>query len=227
MSEDEEMKKFVFVILYFVVLQCGFSQSFPLPNLQGGWERIVIENFGSFDIPPTMELQGGSYLKTKKALESILKMNQSTFQIIVQQKGLNDRTSEGYSRYARVMFKTETGSRDTELIIDFDVKQFTPSEISGLNDMYKGAMQIQSASTGLKLLEWYPLKIEIINGMSCIHTSYIRQLSNNEPVIVHQYSFFNYDYDHTFILSYRQNEKDYWEKDFMTILNSLRIRKRE
>jgi hypothetical protein len=221
------MKKYFVFVLYLVVLQYGFSQTFPLPILQNGWERIVIENIGNFDIPPTMELQGGAYLKTKNALENILKMNQSTFQIIIQQKGLNDLTSEGYSRYARVMFKTDMGSRDSELILDFDVKQFTSDDISGLNDVYKRALQIGFTNSGQKLLEWYPLKIEIINGMSCIHTNYKRQLNNNEPVIVHNYHFFNYDYEHTLILSYRQNERDYWEKDFVTILNSLRLRKRK
>ena len=220
------MKNRLLCALFFFSLQYAFTQSLPLPELKNGWERITIENIGSFDIPPTMELQDGAYQKIKNNLENILKMNLSIFQIIVQQKGLNDLNRDGFSRYARVMFKTEPGERDPELILDFDIRQFTPIDIAGLNDIYKGVAQMGFANTGLKLLEWYPLKIEKINGMSCIHTSYKRQLNNNEPVIVHNYNFFNYDYNHTLILSHRQNEKVYWEKDFLAILNSLRIKKR-
>jgi hypothetical protein len=221
------MKKISLFTLFLLLSQFTYSQSLPLPTLENGWERITIENIGSFDMPPTMELQGGAYQTIKRNLVgNILKMRQSTFQIIVQQKGLNNFSGEGFSRYARIMFKTETGSSDPELVLDFDTRSIPQSDISGLSDLYKGAAQLEFSNTGLKLLEWYPLQVEKINGMTCIHTSYKRQLDNNEPVIVHHYQFFNYDYDHTFMLSYRLNEKDYWENDFGKVLNSLRIRKR-
>jgi hypothetical protein len=154
-------------------------------------------------------------------------MNQTTFQIIIQQKGLNEFSNDGFLRYARVMFKTEEGSRDNDLILNMDISQFSRDDISGLNDIYKGATQLEFSNTGMKLLEWYPLRVEGINGMSSIHISYKRQVGNNQPVIVHNYHFFNYDYDHTFIMSYRENEKNYWEDDFIIILNSLRIKSRK
>jgi hypothetical protein len=174
-----------------------------------------------------MELQDGPYKLFKNMLINTLKMNQLTFQIVIQQKGLNNFSNDGFSRYARVMFKTETGSKDNELILNMDISQFSKDDISGLNDMYKGATQLEFSSTGMKLLVWYPLKVERINGMSCIHISYKRQIGNNQPVIVHNYHFFNYDYDHSFILSYREIEKEYWENDFKIILNSLRIKSRK
>jgi len=202
------------------------SQSDPMPILNDNWERIIIENVGSFDIPPTMELQDGPYKLNKNLLINTLSMNQMTSQIIVQQKELNNFSNDSFSRYARVMFKTETGSRDKGLFLNMDILRFSKDNISTLNDVYKDATQSELSSTGMKLLEWYPLKVEKINEMSCIHISYKRQMGNNQPVIVHNYLFFNYDYEHTFIMSYRENEKDYWENDFNIILNSLRIRNR-
>jgi hypothetical protein len=198
----------------------------PMPMLNENWERIIIENVGSFEIPPTMELQDGPYKLSKNLLINTLSMNQMISQIIVQQKGLNNSSNDGFSRYARVIFKTETGSRDKGLFLNMDILQFSKDNILTLNDFYKDATQSEFSSTGMKLLEWYPLKVEKINEMSCIHISYKRQMGNNQPVIEHTYHFFNYDYDHLFIMSYRENEKDYWENDFKIILNSLRIKKR-
>jgi hypothetical protein len=202
------------------------SQSDPMPIINDNWERIIIENVGSFDIPPTMELQDGPYKLNKNLLINTLSMNQMTSQIIVQQKGLNNFSNGSSSRYARIIFKTETGSRDKGLFLNMDILRFSKDNISTLNDVYKDVTQSELSSTGMKLLEWYPLQVEKINEMSCIHISYKRQMGNNQPVIVHNYLFFNYDYDHSFIMSYRENEKDYWENDFRIILNSLKIRNR-
>jgi uncharacterized protein Usg len=77
--------------------------------------------------------------------------------------------------------------------------------------------------TGLKLVEWYPLKMEKINGMSCIHISYKRQLQDSPFVLVHTYIFHNNDRGHTFTLSYRLSEIEYWQSDFDAILKSFRI----
>jgi len=221
------VKKLCLLVALVGIGSVVFSQS-SQPRLVSGWERITIENVASFDIPPTMELQNDPYkiIKQDKLVENILKIQQQTFQVIVQQKGLNENTEEGFSRYARVMFKTEPGSGDPDLNLNFDIGEFGPSDIAGLNEIYKGATIISFGNTGLKLLEWYPLKVEKINGMSCLHISYKRQLLNNEPVIVHVYNFFNVDYEHSLTLSYRLNEKDYWEKDFSLIVRSLRIIKK-
>jgi hypothetical protein len=196
----------------------------PLPPPLEGWERITIENVGSLDIPPSMELQGGYYQVIKESmLKKTLKTYQPTSQIIIQQKGLNDLEEEGFSKYARVMFKTEEGEK--ELTLDFNINEIPQGEIIGLDDVSRGLAQISFSNTGLKLIEWYPLKLEKINGMSCIHTSYKRQLNNNEPVMVNSYLFFNYDYNHILTMSYRLNEREFWEKDFQLILNSLHITK--
>ncbi|MDR1346951.1 MAG: hypothetical protein LBJ63_00755 [Prevotellaceae bacterium] len=75
----------------------------------------------------------------------------------------------------------------------------------------------------IKIIEWYHLKIEVINGMSCIHISYQRQLKDNAFVLVQTYIFHNYDRMHSLTLSYRLSEENYWKSDFTKILNNFRI----
>ena len=41
--------------------QFCFAQTLPPPTVPTGWERIYIKNVGSFDLPPTMEVQKGKY----------------------------------------------------------------------------------------------------------------------------------------------------------------------
>ena len=42
------------IILFVSILSCGQESS-----LEKDWTRIFIEEFGSFDLPPTMEIQNG------------------------------------------------------------------------------------------------------------------------------------------------------------------------
>jgi len=135
------------------------SQSNPMPILNDNWERIIIENVGSFDIPPTMELQDGPYKLNKNLLINTLSMNQMISQIIVQQKELNNFSNDSFSRYARIIFKTETGSRDKGLFLNMDILRFSKDNISTLNDVYKDATQSELSSiTTLFKLRIKPMK---------------------------------------------------------------------
>jgi len=196
----------------------------PLPELGVNWERFTIENVGSIDIPPTMELQEGDYkLFVNEIKQKVLKMEQQDNTITFQPVGVNETFRS--LRYARIMLATETG--DYDFTLDFNIKQFTETDIYDLNKI----LREQYVATlpfipGMKLLEWYPLKVEKLNGMSCVHTSYKRQLNNNAPVIVHEYQFQNIDMSHKLTLSYRETEKEYFLNDFDKVLASLRLNKR-
>jgi len=216
------MKRYLLLILF--TLQLLFAQIAPLPQLPKNWERFTIENIGSIDIPPTMELQEGAYKRFLNEIkQQVLKMNQSTNSITFQPAGAND--SFRSSRYARIILQTEKGDRD--LTLDFDIKDFSASDIRELNNMARDQYAESLPLTpGMKLLQWFPLKVEKVNGMSCIHISYKRQLGKNAPVTVHLYQFPNYDLSHTLTISYRDTEKDHFEKDFDTVLASFRLNKR-
>jgi hypothetical protein len=216
------MKKLTSILtLLFCAVQLCFAQTLPPPTVPTGWERIYIKNVGSFDLPPTMEVQKGKY---KEFVDEIKKIKGfDATQLTAQQKGLNEFSKEGFEKYARVMVETTFGSVGDFEKLNFNITQYTQADILDLSSTYKQQMQQSFLGTGLKLIEWYPLKIEKLNGMSCIHISYRRQLQDKPLVLVHMYIFHNNDRMHTFTLSYRLSEVDYWKSDYATILKSFRI----
>ena len=121
------------------------------------------------------------------------------------------------------MVETTFGSTGDFEKLNFNAAKYTQADINELNSTYKKQTQQNFLLTSLKLIEWHPLKIEKINGMSCLHISYKRQLQNKPYVLVHIYLFHNNDRMHIFTLSYRISETNYWKSDYVTILKSFRI----
>jgi len=75
-----------FFLVSILAIQFCFAQTIPLPTLPSGWERIFIKNVGSFDLPPTMEVQNGKY---KEFIDELKKIKgYDATQITAQQKGL-------------------------------------------------------------------------------------------------------------------------------------------
>lgn len=215
------MKNISFLILFSVLLfQSSFGQISP-PPLPTGWERIYIKNVGSFDLPSTMEVQRGKYREFVDEIKKIKGFDAS--QLTAQQKGLNEFGKEGFEKYARVMVETTFGSAGDFEKFNFNLAKITQADIAELNTIYKQQIQQSFLGTGLKLIEWYPVKVEKVNGVSCFHISYKRQLQDNPIVLVNIYYFHNNDRMHNLTLSYRLSEADYWKLDFATILKSFRI----
>jgi hypothetical protein len=214
------MKTKIILVLAFTLIlkEHSFGQTSTTPN---GWEKIYIKNVGSFDLPPTMEIQKGKY---KEFIDEVKKIKgYDATQITAQQKGLNEFGKEGFEKYARVMVETTFGSAGDFEKLNFNIATYSQMDISELNSTYKQQIQQSFIGTGLKLIEWYPLKLEKVNGMSCIHISYKRQLQDKPFVLVHIYYFHNNDRMHSLTLSYRLSELDYWKSDYATILKSFRI----
>lgn len=208
-------------LLFVLAIQFCFAQILPLPTLPSGWERVYIKNVGSFDLPPTMEIQKGKYKEYVDEVKSINGFD--VIQLTAQQSGLNKFDRDGFKKYARVMIETDFGSQDDFEKLDFNISEYTGEDINELNSMFEHHFKQSVLGTGLKIIEWNKLKIEKVNGMSCIHISYKRQLLDKPLVLVNMYMFHNNDRMHTFTLSYRLSEEDYWKSDFITILNSFRI----
>ncbi len=200
----------------------------PLFPLLKDWKRIYIENVGTIDIPPTMEVQSGIYKEIIDPLKpTVMKSmgisSNSNYDIIIQQKGLNDLDNNGFQRYARVMINTDIGNKGDFDSLTFNINEYSELDIREFDTMFNAATKQSFEGTPIKLVQWFPLRLEIINGMSCIHISYARQLNNNPIVQVDLYKFQDIDKMYTLTLSYRQNEKDYWNEYFPTILRSFRI----
>ena len=214
------MKNLTFILL-FIFSFSAYSQS---DNLEDGWKRIYVEELGSFDIPPTMEIQDGLAKEITVIQENIY--NLPATDIIVQQKGLNrDMTlgakGKGSERHARLMINTLT-------FTDSGVKLFCESSPLTATDLILGNTEIKKQYDEMmrqnmrELIEWMPIEFKKINEMCVLHISFIRSGFNGN-VKVDEYSFFNNDLQHNLILSYRVNEEDYWKQDFEKILNSFTI----
>lgn len=212
------------IILFFCILalvKTSFGQIFSPPPLPNGWERIHIKDVGSFDLPPSMEIQGGTYKEFVVESRKILGLDAT--QITAQPKGINELKKDGLEKYARVMLETKTAPPGSFEKLNFKVSKYTSSDIRELNSIFKQQLQENFNGTGLKLIQWYPLKLEVINGMSCIHVNYKRQFQDKPLVLVHMYYFQNHDRMHTLTLSYRLSEADYWKDGFAKILKSFSI----
>ena len=214
-------KSFLVATLNFIFVQFCLAQILPAPILPKGWDRIYIRNVGSFDLPPTMEIQAGLYKKFNDDIYKIMEYDAP--QLVAQPKGINEFGKEGLGQYARVMIQTNIASIGDFERLNMNVAQYSQAEISDLNVVYKQQIQESFTGTDVKIIEWYPMKLEKVNGLSCIHGSFIRQIKDNPLVMVHQYMFGNNDRLHTLTLSYRLSEIANWESDFVTILKSFRI----
>ena len=208
------------IILFVVHFSHSQTLPQPLPNLKSGWLRVIIEDVGSIDIPATLEVQSSEHKQQKS---DFLKETDSNAQFIAQQKGLNEMTNEGFDKFARVIIKTKMGASDEFEKLTFDISQITNSQMDDINKSSKLQIERNFIKTGINLLEWFPIKLEKVNGMSCIHISYVRQLNDNPRVLVHTYNFPNYDRMHYLTLEYRLSESDYWKSDFENVLKTFRI----
>jgi len=207
--------------LFFLCSNIISAQTIPLPpqSLEQGWERIKVENLGTIDLPPNMEVQGGSY---KQITETIKEINGiSASKVIFQQKNLNSFDKNSFNTYARVFIRSEIGTSGDYKKLKTSI--YSQTELTELNNSYKSEIQQAAASSNAKVLEWYQAKQTNINGMTCVTLGYKRQLGNNPPVKVTFYIFHNYDRMHVLTFEYRIADTNVWESTFDKILKSYRI----
>ena len=214
------MKIKIIITLFLALVYSGqlFSQHAATPT---GWQKVYIKDVGSFDMPPTMEIQEGKFKQWVN--EFYKRMEYDVPQLVAQQKGLNEFTKEGFEKYARIMVETVYGEAGDFEKFDFNISKFSQVDVAELNSILKQQVQSSFLGTGLKLIEWYPLKIEKVNGVSCIHSTYMRQLRDNPYVLVHIYYFHNNDRMHSLTLSYRYSDENYWKESFARVLKSFSI----
>lgn len=216
------MKRTATLIFCLICLtQYSFGQTSSGSTPPSGWKRIYIKDVGRFDLPPSMEIQRGNYKEFM--VESRKVMGLEATQITAQPKGLNELKEKGLEKYARVMLETKIASAGSFEKLNFKISKYSPTDIRELNSIFKQQLRENFYGTGLKLIEWYPLKLERISGMSCIHVSYKRQYKDRPLVLVHLYYFQNKDRMHTLTLSYRISEAAYWKDDLARVLESFKI----
>ncbi len=216
------MKTIIIIFILIFGIE-SWSQQLPIPseNLKQGWTRQFIKDLGLIDIPPSMELMSGTY---KECNNQILKQLEiEAPQVIFQQKGLNAYSSETFKHYVRVILENQVGKLGEFEKLNFNPSKISNSELNELNQFFKEKTTSDLNSIHQNIIHWYPIKMEKVNGMSCLHVSYQRRLNDNPIVLVNTYIFLDHDRIHSLTLSYRINETDIWKDDLDTILKSFRI----
>lgn len=210
-------------VLLLLITCCSVAQTWPLATSSPpkDWKRIYVKNIGSIDIPPIMEVQAGQYKEFVDERNKI--RGYDTHRIVIQQRGLNDIEDKSLQKYARVIIETEVGSPGDYERLNFNISDISREDIKALNSQFKNQLIAEFNGTPLKLVEWYDLKVEKVNGMSCLHINFKRQGAYKTDVLVNMYIFQNHDRLHRLTLSYRLSEQGYWQPHFPSILSSFRI----
>jgi hypothetical protein len=73
-------------------------------------KQYIIENFGTIKVSLDLEVQGGNYKEFQKGMEFELRKtfptSQSTESIVFQQKGLNEFSSDAFTKFVRIIIKS-------------------------------------------------------------------------------------------------------------------------
>lgn len=195
------------------------------------WQTVSIPGICTFQIPPTMEIQKGTYKVLSDIFRGqVLETLPSESRAVAQPKGINSFSAEALELYARVIVDTERGSRGEYEALD------APLAVSGAElrefdaALKQGVMQASSQSSrkGVKtrVLSWAPLRIERLNGVDALCNSYTRSMNDGPPAIVYRYLIQNNDSLHTITVSYRLSEKKLWASDLAKVAGTFKFKKR-
>ena len=192
-----------------------------------GWTLVEIPGFVSVDIPPTMELQKGSYKVFKETIAKItLDLDMRDQALTFQQSGLNDHEEGSTRRYARIVFKSFFDKDQNFTLTD---NELTPDVLKVIEEdeyanIKKGFDQInRSGLSTAKLLKWFPVKKVQVGGLSGYRIAFLRQQKTFPPVYVEDYKLGNGHYLYTITFSYRQSEESFWKEDYDTIKRRIRF----
>ncbi len=156
---------------------------------------------------------------------------------------LTEQELEELSKATKLQIEREALAASAEMLksLENNLKQMTDAELrkavkgtlkdnisdTNLKEMryklYEAMKQERLKTKSLKLVEWFPFKVEGVNGMLALCHTYRRQLGTNPIVHCKRYTFQNCDRIHTLTMSFRESERGIWEKDFPAILSSFRI----
>ena len=195
-----------------------------------GWQTIIVPGVYSFQIPPTMEIQGEKYKKFSHELKKeIFKKSPelSPFifdereRVIAQQQGLNNQEGSALKKYARILVSYSVEQNDDTY--DYLHKPFPASdnEVVAIGEAWRDTIN----QTGIiTVKKWYPSKKVKINDYHAICHKYIRKSNTpgvTSPVFVVMYNFFNKDMSYTVTISYRHSEEKLWKNDLEKVINTF------
>ena len=195
-----------------------------------GWLSISILGVCTFQIPPTMELQGGAYKKINDQFrQEFLQIEPSHDRVVAQPKGLNAFDRNALKLYSRVIVETQRGKPGDYTALDESLvlsKNDLWKINQGMRDMVQKATTLETTKgMKLELLSWEPPHVVQVNGVDMLFYSYTR-MGDLSSVLVRTYIVQNNDCMHTITVSYRQTETNLWANDLDNVIETFQFTKR-
>jgi len=195
------------------------------------WETVSIPGICTYQIPPTVEIQKGTYKRVNDQFrKTVLEIDTTPDRVVAQPKGINDFDPVALKRYCRIIVETKRGSKADYCRLD-EPLAVSALELRELDKEFKGQIQQAAAlstSKGMKMtiLSWQPTKIVRVNGVDALLTTYTRSMNDAPSALVRMYKIQNNDCLHTITISYREAESDHWAEDFGKVIGTFKFSKR-
>lgn len=147
------MKLTIILLLIVIAPIKGYTQKSqpPLLKLQKAWQRIIVNQAITIDLPPTLEIQSGAY--KMKQNDVYKQIGLDTPQFVIQQIGLNESEINSFDSYARMMIKTTIGHKGQYDRLNFDTLIVSKYELDYTDSILHDQLKSKLLKQGVQLLE--------------------------------------------------------------------------
>lgn len=178
------------------------------------WLKYTVNGAFSFEVPNSIELRTNNDPYTKDMLKRHGFVINSD-NIVFQQKNLSINNEDALlNQYCRIIIHYQKGKSNEYLSSNEDYT-LTNEDIESI----KSIIESDAAE---RLISIESIRYENNTQFSGIIAEYRRKGYGNNPPVRVQYQFiYNNDEFVTFVLSYREAEKEIWENDFKKVMASF------
>lgn len=211
-----------------ICLLAGLSPSTRAQPAPADWPLVVVKGHLTFPLPPSMELEDGTFESTSENGREYLTITTEDLDVWAQPKGLNtlgDKAND--ARTAGIVIKTERGAAGAYQPLGADVSM-TKEQLDKLNqDLYEGFVRSGEESGQMTDLSWGGADVVQLEGTQAIRLRYQARMGPAKTLfVVNTYMVQNYDTMYYVTATYTVDEQEKWTGDLETALNALRFEAR-
>lgn len=183
---------------------------------QSKWNNYLIANSFYLSVPNTVELREKDDIYTQATKNNDwygqkIDLNN----VVFQQKGLSKIENEAFKTYCRIMIAFDKRNKGS-FPISTDKTKLDEETISAFQ-----AQAVKSAGD-FKVLGKPSVKWVKFDKTYAIEVKYVRTGAEGHRTCVSTYNFYNDDKFAQITLSYREADKDKWEKDFENVVKTFK-----
>lgn len=189
---------------------------------------LFAEKYGNslieFDVPDELEIQNETLSSLRKiVVGSDLLDAGDSFQVILQQKGLNALSQSAFNQYCRIMISVIDAGEDTSTNADFK-KEYDSYSSSELNEIYDSMELIFNG--GVPIVSYAAKDTATIADKFALHMAYTRESTSTEKkgnVFVNAYYFVVQGHYFFVTCSYRVSEKQQFAPAIDKFMKSFKV----